>query len=108
MSSYCVPFIDRMEVLYTNGIIHFNAGQLQVSGPRDTFDQKGFFTQPPLIYEDKLDPDTIYLESLAESCRYFFDCLDNARPIEMKYFEQSLLSNRVCLAVADKDAVKII
>jgi predicted dehydrogenase len=100
--SYCIPFTQHIELHYTNGIMDFDSGKIRVFGPRETFDKNGFFIQPPLIHEAAADINGLYLQSLEDSCRYFADCISNRRDIDLKYFDQSVLSNRLCLSTADR------
>ncbi|HJN62367.1 MAG TPA: Gfo/Idh/MocA family oxidoreductase [Candidatus Parcubacteria bacterium] len=100
--SYCIPFTKNIQINYTNGSIEFNAGRIKVFGPRESFDENGFFTHPPLIYEKALDDNALYLESLENSCQYFIDCIRNRRSTDIKYFKQSIFSNKVCLTVTKK------
>lgn len=95
--SYCMPFAENIEINYTNGSIDFNSGKIRVFGPRETFDKNGFFARPPLIYEEAIDENALYLESLRKSCQFFIDCLSRKKEIDLKYFAQSILSNEVCL-----------
>ena len=97
--SYCIPCTEDIQINYTNGFIVLNAGRIRVFGPRDTFDKNGFFISPPLIYEKSIDENELYLKSLEDSCAYFIDCVCKKQPIDIKYFEQSILSNKVCLNV---------
>lgn len=95
--SYCMPFSENIEINYTNGFINLSLGKIKVFGPRETFDKNGFFIRPPLIYEKTVDENDLYIESLRKSCRFFIDIISNNQEVSLKYFEQSILSNRVCL-----------
>lgn len=95
--SYCMPFVKNIQMDYTNGFIEFSANKIKIFGPRDIFDKRGFFTSPPLIYKKAINSNLLYLKSLEKSCQYFIDCIRNKKAIDLKYFKQSILSNRVCL-----------
>lgn len=95
--SYCIPFSQKIEIDYTNGSIAFDRGKLKVFGPRETFDKEGFFMAPPLIHEEDINENALYLQSLEKSCRFFVDCINGKREIDLKHFDQSMLSNKACL-----------
>lgn len=95
--SYCMPFVKNIQMNYTNGFIEFNANKMKVFGPRDVFDKQGLFTSPHLIYKKTINNDRLYFESLKKSCQYFINCIRNKKAINLKYFKQSILSNRACL-----------
>jgi len=100
--SYCIPFIENTQINYTNGFIDFNTNKIRVFGPRKVFDKRGFFIQPPLIYKKNVNENTLYINSLKKSCEHFIDHVYNKRKINLKYFEQSILSNKVCLDIIKK------
>jgi|GEM_PF-1058970 len=95
--SYCIPCMEDIQLNYTNGFIIINDKKIKVFGPREVFDKKGFFTPPPLIAKMDIDADELYFKSLEDSCAYFVDCVDKNKPVDVKYFAQSILSNKVCL-----------
>lgn len=99
--SYCVPFIEETQIIYTNGLIKLTAEEISVFGPRDVFDGNGFFKSPGLIFRKKLDSGKLYFDSLTRSCQYFADHVYHKRAINLKYFQQSIISNKICLGIVN-------
>ncbi len=97
--SYAIPFSNRVELHYTNGYIEFDNGDLNVFAPRDTFDAKGSFVRPPVKHHVSRQKEDLYLESLINSCRLFADHIVHGRHIDAEHFQQSVLSNQICLSV---------
>ena len=95
--SYCIPFTENTQIIYTNGLIELNVNEIKVFGPREVFDKRGFFINPPLIFKKSLNSEKLYFESLVMSCEYFTDCVRRKKTINPKYFKQSILSNKICL-----------
>lgn len=95
--SYCVPCMEDVQIIYTNGIIKLNSNGIKVFGPRDIFNKNGFFVDPPVIFKKSFDSENLYFESLTKSCRYFVNCVNHKKEIDPKYFRQSIFSNKTCL-----------
>ncbi|MFA5088662.1 MAG: Gfo/Idh/MocA family oxidoreductase [Candidatus Omnitrophota bacterium] len=98
--SYSIPFADHLQITYTNGFIDYDAGNVRVFGPRETFDKNGLFIPPPLIHAETIDKNQLYSDSLKKSCGYFIGRVLGKKDIERRYFEQSVLSNKICLSAA--------
>jgi predicted dehydrogenase len=90
--SYCIPFIYHIKIVYTNGLIDLTSKSIKVYSPRDTF-KNGLFITPPLVYEQEIDIDEFYLNSLKKSCKYFLNCVSEKNTIDVKHFNQSISSN---------------
>ena len=99
--SYCIPLIENIRIVYTNGFIEMNTDKIKVFGPRNTFDKDGLFASPPLIFKQSLN--NMYLKSLRNSCQYFINCINDKKAINLKYFKQSIISNEVCLNLTPID-----
>lgn len=95
--SYCVPCTEDIQILYTNGIIKLNSKEIRVFGPRDVFNKNGFFADPPIIFKKSFNSENLYFESLTKSCKYFIDCVSHKKEMSLKYFRQSIFSNKTCL-----------
>jgi|CXWL01.1.fsa_nt_gi predicted dehydrogenase len=96
--SYAIPFVNRFEIHLTDGRIVCDNGDLKVFAPRDTFAADGSFVSPPLKYKSRKAWAEIYLGSLRNSCIYFAKHAEDKKSFDINLFNQSLLSNRVCLS----------
>ena len=86
-------------IIGTNGYVTIRDGNEIVFGPRDTFDSKGFFINPPKIYHEKIDFDKEYEKSLKKSIQYFLECVKNKNSLNENDFRKSVLSTKLLINI---------
>lgn len=92
-TSYTTPKTNSLTFVYENGIVVFDE-EKKVYGPRDTFDERGLFADPPLIIKESFAQD-IYNDSLKKSVLYFCEVVENKAEFDIKAFDASLNTNKL-------------
>jgi predicted dehydrogenase len=103
LASYAAPLELRISITGTNGTLVAEDGRIIVRNPRDTFDDRGFFIQPPVVTESFIDNGLMYLESLEASVNFFLDHCAAKRPLPSELFTQSIATNRLVLEIGKSD-----
>jgi len=98
-SSYACPKINEIMIIGTNGYVVVREGKEKVFGPRDTFDSKGFFINPPEIYQEIINFDEEYEKSLKKSIRYFLEHVKNKDSLNIDDFEKSISSTELLINI---------
>lgn len=101
-NSYAAPCIDEISIIGTNGFFTIRENRLKIYSPRDTFDSKGFFVQPPIIFEKNFDLGSDYQNSLKKSLDYFLLHVKEKRFFELNLFNSSLATNFLILELKNK------
>lgn len=101
-NSYATPYINEIAIIGTNGVISISENQLNIRSPRDTFDEKGFFTAAPIISSQEFDTENEYDDSLKNSLSYFISKIEKGKPISLEHFKTSLETNRLILQLHNK------
>ena len=96
-NSYASPYINEISIIGTNGFFTIRENQLKIYSPRDTFDSKGFFVQPPVILEKSFSLDDDYQNSLKKSLDYFLLHVQEKKDFDLKHFNSSLATNFLIL-----------
>lgn len=97
LNSYSSSFQNDFEMIGTNGFLKLHDHSLNVYSPRDTFDSKQHFVNPPLIHKDFFNFQNDYHESLVKTIDYFISKVKTKSKIDLKYFNSSIISNRQIL-----------
>ena len=98
--SYSAPFTNKIIIIYENGIIELSNGTISVSKPRDTYDERGFFTAPKKeIFKQFNNSRDYYNDSLLNSIKYFLHYAKNNIDIPMQHYNQSIQSNKILLDI---------
>jgi len=96
-TSYATPLVENITIVGTNGFIVIKDGKMEISYPRDTFDENGLFTNPKnkeeFVYHFRDDAKN----SLKNSINYFLHHLRNSELFELEYFDTSVYSNKIVL-----------
>ena len=95
--SYAGPKINEIMIIGTNGYVIIREGMEKVFSPRDTFDSKGFFVNPPEIHNEVINFDKEYEESLKESVLYFIKCVKSKKTLDLDHFEKSIISTKMLI-----------
>ena len=93
--SYFAPFISKQLLVFENGYIEMNNKYLEIRGPRNTFDKKGFFKTPPLIFKKKFGKKNDYDYSLSESVKFFLEKVYQNKEFDEKFLKTSIFTNRL-------------
>ena len=101
-TSYATPLVDNIVIVGTNGFIVITDGKVEISYPRDTFDENGLFTNPKNKEEIVFSFQANGKNSLKNSMNYFLAHLRNSQFFELKDFETSVYSNKITLEM-EKD-----
>ena len=72
-ATYAAPYLNSIKILGTDGFIEVeNNNSICIYGPRDTFDNSGLFTTPPIIYNTSYSFSLDYINSLQSAVDHFF------------------------------------
>jgi predicted dehydrogenase len=93
--SYFSPFISKQLLIFENGFIEMNHNSLEIRGPRDSFDKKGFFKTPPLIFKKRFTTMNDYEYSLSESVKFFLKKVSKKEKFEKKFLKTSIFTNKL-------------
>ena len=104
-TSYATPHIENIVIIGTNGFIIFKDNKIEISYPRDTFDENGLFTNPKNKEEIEFSFQINGKESIKKSMSYFLDHLKNSQDFDPTYFDTSVYSNKIVLEM-EKDVEK--
>ena len=72
-----------------------NHNNLEIRGPRDSFDKKGFFKTPPLIFKKRFTTMNDYEYSLSESIKFFLEKVSKKEKFEKKFLKTSIFTNKL-------------
>lgn len=100
-NSYASPHINETLIIGTNGIISVRDNRLKIHSPRNTFDEKGFFTAAPLVFDEEFDVENEYDNSLKKSLSFFILNVIDKKTMSLDHFETSLETNRLILQLHD-------
>lgn len=95
--SYTTPYINRWELLFENAYLVIEKGEIIVYSPRDTFDEKGRFTRPPISYRKSLDSDTAWNDSLRNRIEQFCQIILTHSTCCKQQYDTALLANRIMI-----------
>ncbi|WP_369598061.1 Gfo/Idh/MocA family protein, partial [Mesonia mobilis] len=95
LNSYASPSVNEISILTSNSWIVFRKNEFIIYHPRDTFDKKGFFKDPPIYKKLKIKKDEDYNKSLRYSLDNFVFHIKNNTPFDLKFFNTSLETNKI-------------
>jgi predicted dehydrogenase len=93
--SYAACRSANLTLQGTNGILEFSNGLLTLRSPRDTFDERGRFVEPPFLRRDEVSWDEFYAASLKRSVEYFLGICRQSETFPRHLGEASLSANRL-------------
>ena len=96
-NSYATPHINEILIIGTNGFLTIRNDKLQIYSPRDTFDSKGFFTNPPLFQNTDFVIEDDIENSLSNSIDFFLSCVKGRKTIDAVHFNTSLATTSLIL-----------
>jgi len=99
--SYAAPLTFEFNFLGTNGVLEYRYNSLSLRTPRDTFDDRGYFTEPP--EKIRLSPKGLETdftqESLEKSLKYFLSHVEKNKSLPKELFEHSLSTSHFILSL---------
>lgn len=97
--SYTSPYCFRIDIITMESLLELNGSEFSVRGPRETYNENGLFTTPPIISQEKMD---LPSESLRNSVNYFLDVVQSRGYFCEASLENNLLSTELFLDIIDK------
>ena len=101
-TSYATPLVENIVIVGTNGFVIIKDGKMEISHPRDTFDENGLFTNPKNKEEIDFSLQTNGKNSLKKSVGYFLECLKRSKSFEITYFDTCMYTNRLILDLEEE------
>jgi len=101
-TSYATPLVENIVIVGTNGFAIIKDGKIEISYPRDTFDENGLFTNPKNKEEIDFSFQTNGKNSLKKSVDYFLECLKESKSFEITYFDTCIYTNRLILDLEEE------
>ncbi len=98
--SYATPLVEEICMICENAIIRLTDGNLFVYGPRDTFDKKGFFANPPLNNQ-RLYKEGFWNDSVYKTFALFLNAVNNKILFKPVDYDDALEANRFMLNLLD-------
>ncbi len=95
--SYAAPYAVRMEVWGTEGYFLYYDDVGRIYHPRDTYDQNGLFSDPPLKNSWKIDFKKAWAESLQKAQDHFIQVVQEGRRLDPSEFDRDVTAIRVLL-----------
>lgn len=95
--SCAAPFVLEVDVLGTEGRFQARDGRLRVTGPRDTFDDRGFSVTPPVLLDYPNDPEADYDNAVRSAMAEFVGLVARKQPVPRLQLDSAL---NACWAVA--------
>ena len=89
--------MQKFNFIYENGILEIGNQSITFKGPRNTFDNKGFFISPKTLSKERLNNTKDYENSLKQSVNYFIKISGNNRSFDLNKNKLSLISNMLLL-----------
>ena len=94
--------VENIVIVGTNGFVVLTDGKMEISYPRDTFDENGLFTNPKNKEKIAFSFQITGKNSLKNSMNYFLNHLRNSQLFELNDFDTSVYSNKITLEM-EKD-----
>ena len=102
LNSYASPLVNEISILTSNSWIVFRKNEFIIYHPRDTFDKKGFFKDPPIYKKFKINRDEDYFKSLNYSLDDFIFHTKNNVPFDLKLFNSSLEVSKIIIELKNR------
>ena len=102
LNSYASPLVNEISILTSNSWIVFRKNEFVIYYPRNIFDKKGFFKDPPIYKKIKIKNDEDYHKSLIYSLDDFIFHIKNNMQFDLKFFNTSLQVNQIIIDLKDK------
>lgn len=97
-NSYVTPFIEESKMIFENGIVEIDKNSIRIYYPRDSFDSKGRYTVPPLVYEYESQLE-IWNESQREIMKTFYLHIIQKSEIDVKEYNKAMDTTEYVLQI---------
>ena len=87
--SYAGPKFNKMLLIGTNRYLEYDGEIMKLYSPRDTFDEKGRFTNTPLISKWKMNHEYNWQNSLERSLDHFIKTVKKKGSFKLKELKQA-------------------
>jgi predicted dehydrogenase len=89
-NSYNSPLVEKKIFVFENGYIEQDENEINIFGPRDSFNKDGNFKKPKKIFSKKINSTEDFNNSLNDSVNYFVN-----KVFKKKFFSKSLFNNSI-------------
>ncbi len=96
-SSYYAPLYKGWTMIFDNGMIKLENNKIEIRGPRNNFNKKGFFIPPKIIKAFRISATKDYNNSLFKSVSYFLSKCKKNSSFSRHHYKTSLDSNLLIL-----------
>ena len=96
-STYYSSLYVEWLLIFTNGVLHKVNNKLILRGPTSTYDKKGFFKVPKILFSSNLSGESDYKKSLEDSILYFLVSAYKGKNFSEHHFKSAIESNRLML-----------
>jgi predicted dehydrogenase len=97
--SYAMPFVFEVDVIGTDGRFTLRDGEMRLRAPRETFDERGFFIQPPIVCREPCEPEHEYEEALRASVTQFIETVDARKSFPLIDYVRAIEASRIAMKV---------
>jgi len=105
-NSYATSHLNEIMIIGTNGYFSSRDDEIIIRYPRDTFNNEGLFSPPPIKTRKKYNAFDDHNFSLMESVNYFVKCIKTKKKIPLKLFESSIATNKVIINLKNEFSKK--
>lgn len=102
-SSYATPLVENIMIIGTNGFISINNNELNISSPRDTFDNDGLFVTPKSEFLLNFNFKNMVQKSLQDSLNYYLKHVKNSEGFDILFYETSIISTKLALTLQNPE-----
>lgn len=97
ISTYSSSLNFSLKLYFNEGIINYDGKNFIFRYPTKTFNKKGFFLEPHVVYKKKINFNSDNDSSLKKSIKYFLKLADKNKIFSKKDFNISLKTNELIL-----------
>lgn len=91
--SYTTPLIEDIKIVFENAVVIGQSGDFCIYSPRDTYDEIGYFSLPPLKRK-KTFANGFWDESINNTVKFFYRSVKFQRGFTIDDFNSAIDSNR--------------
>jgi predicted dehydrogenase len=89
-ASWAAPFLNRVRIVGTDGILEKTPDRILLRGPRESFDDRGLFAAPPVLDSFDAPEGGFHLDSLRKSVAWFVRRARSGEGMELRDFEDGV------------------
>jgi len=92
-ATYFGPYFFQWTFVFENGLFNFDSNGITLRGPRDVFDQRGYFKLPPVLTHKSIDFNLDHEKSIESSVALFLKTALGEEQFDLRSTELSFFSN---------------